>query len=117
MAVDSKPNMEATANMMATPGAPVAIAWGEKDAARLSPSGPPPCSSTVNPNISRIATSRPTSNARTRAPSSMLSDPSTWTPAMVTTASSHHGTTIPAEPRTPEKAAPYSPYIAAWTVL
>ena len=95
----------------------MAIAAGEKDAARLSPSGPPPRNSTVNPNMSRIATSRPTSTARTRAPSSMLRDPSTCTPAMVITASSHQGTTIPADPRRPEKAAPYSPYIAAWTVL
>ena len=36
---------------------------------------------------------------------------------MVTTASSHQGTATPAEASRPERAAPYSPYIAACTVL
>ena len=60
------------------------MASGENEAARFSPSGPPPLNRTENPNIRRMATSRPTSTARTRAPSSMFMEPSTWTPAMVT---------------------------------
>ena len=39
MAVDSKPNMEATANMMATPGAPEAMASGREGRGEAEPFG------------------------------------------------------------------------------
>ena len=116
MAVASKPNIDATANISATPGAPWSAADGEKLSVRPSPSGPPPLKSVTRAKTIRTLNSASTKTARIFAPISMPEAPSTWTITMVTRAQTHHATWAPVWCSTrPLMMLPYSPYMQACT--
>ena len=116
MAVASKPNIDATANISATPGAPWSAADGEKLSVRPRPSGPPPLKRVTRAKTIRMLNSARTKTARIFAPISM--------PGGAEHLDDHHGDQGPDPPRhvgtgvVLDKAAhgaPYRPYMAACT--
>ncbi|GAA3212716.1 hypothetical protein GCM10020256_12330 [Streptomyces thermocoprophilus] len=111
----SKPNMDATANITATPGAPCSAADAEKLSAAPRPSGPPPLHRVTMPYTSRMPNSASTNTARMRAPISMPAAPRAWTTAMVASAYTHQASSTPVWSATrPATIEPYRPYMPAW---